>query len=314
MTDDSALPADDRPEVVLEPVEARYSEEYLEAVAAVQPNAPMGWVKAPHSSRAWSYADTAQHTLAEQGVVSVDMADPQVPAVRSAAKVKDRNVSLAKRTGMVRDQGFTPRCVCYSGASLRVFQERKEHKRTYEPDEDGWYVSTKMIDPWGPQVDGTGIEFACEVARNVGVVMDDSRTTKDGVGRNFKIGAYAAVNTVEEFLDALRHTPVWFGIDVDQGIFTPQRVIGGPADGESVVPPPNPSRQVGGHAMLAVGYWLSMGWLCVKQSWGASYGGVNGLGGGYFWMPLSHFTDDSPYTWDAWVVTDADDDFLLRAS
>ncbi len=314
MADDLTLPADDLPEVKLAPVEDTYSEDHLAVVDAARDltDIPFGYVRSERDPRAWQYAQAAQHSLDEQGMVSVG-SDPLTPVVRTAAKVKDRDISLAKRTGAVRDQGLTPRCVCYSGASLRVLQERADHKRTFEPDEDLWYAETKQADPWGPGTDGTGIEFACEVARTTGVVMDDPRSKKDDAEpRRFKIGAYAEVKTVEEFLDALRYTPVWFGNDVDTGIFTPQLVTSGPAKGDYVIAPPS-GRSAGGHAMLAVGYWLSMGWILVKQSWGEAYGGVKGLGGGYFWMPLSHLTDPR-YRWDAWVVTDADDDFLRRAT
>ncbi len=121
--------------------------------------------------------------------------------------------------GRTLDQGMKPHCVCYSGSHLKVFHERMEHRRTLEALPDEWYARTKEIDPWGPGVDGTGVRYAAKVAANRGVQMaSSSQATK-----NYKISSYVRLTTLEEILVAIsRKLPVWFGISVDRGIFTPQ--------------------------------------------------------------------------------------------
>jgi hypothetical protein len=292
---------------VLEPVESTYSDERLALVDAVEPGVDLGWartVREPHRAVGRDAVDEKLWTY-EERVEKV---------TRVAARQPDRFTGWAVRTGPVLDQEMTPHCVCFSGASLRNFHERLEHRRTYVVDAHGWYAETKALpDPW-PGEDGTGIPYAAEVARTTGVLMDDPRSRKDDPGRRYKIKNYVALESIEQIMAALDRAPVWFGTDVDRGIFAPQRVAEGTARGEFILPPPNTYSQVGGHAMLAVGYWRSLDALLVKQSWGADYGGVRMTlraenTGGYFWYPLDYFRADN-YYWDAWAVDDEADAFI----
>jgi hypothetical protein len=302
--------------VTLAPVEDTYDDEHLAAVNAVQQGAPLGWVRSVENDRRnWQYGQAVESDLnAHEHPLRVTPVSDVQPSVTSSPipGAPDKHVTWAKRTGPVLDQELTPHCVTFSGSSYRVEQERQEHRRTYHALAHQWYDETKALpDPW-PGMDGTGIQYAAEVARTTGVAMDDPRSKRDDAApRRFKIDSYAAITSVPEWLEALwKHGPVWFGTDVDRNIFTPRQVTDGPAKGDFVLDAPGRADMVGGHAMLTVGFWLSMGWLLVKQSWGESYGGVEGFGGGFFWMPLTYLANPD-YTWDAWVVDDGTD-FIRR--
>lgn len=292
------------PDLNITPPEETYSEEHLALVNALPSGqVTLGWLKAQPDPRLWQYADSFRESAVTGAALPYETDKGWTPALRRSAVpgVPDR-FSRALRTGPVVDQALTPRCVCYSGGGVKQEQERKEHRRTYVVDADTWYAETKRRDPWGEGVDGTGIPYASEVARTDGVLLNDPRSKRDDPGgRRYKISAYAQLGLTDQIIEAIyRIGAVWFGISVDRGIFVPHQT-----DHGFVVPPPT-GDWVGGHAMLATGFWQSMGWLEIKNSWGPDWGA-----GGFAWMPLTHF---SAYPdWDAWTVTDEDDPRLLQA-
>lgn len=280
----------DTPLLSVEPLEQTYSEEVLSLVESLPERVDLGRYRDPTDGRDFRAKLPVERSLdmPEHDDANGSLIRP----VNAPAKMPNK-LTLARRTGPVVDQKLTPRCVTYSGAGVKQQHERREHRRTFVVEPDDWYGRTKQIDPWGPHVDGTGIRYACQIAHRDGVLMDDPRSKKDDPWRRHKIGAYVRLGKLEEVLTAVaRNYAVWFGISVDRGIFTPYRTSQG-----FVVPPPD-GRPIGGHAMLIVGYWLSMGWLLVKNSWGERYGDQ-----GYVWMPLAHFRQYGD--WDAWTVTDS---------
>lgn len=291
--------------VQLVSLEETYPQDHLKLVDAVRPGVDLGWKRVTTTAdpRLWRYADRVESKLdPEHRPLEVERVTAlQSTVTAPVAGMPNKSDKWAKRTGKVLDQALTPHCVTFSGSSYRVHQERKEHRRTYTPNADDWYHRTKLIDPWGPGVDGTGIPYAAEVARTDGMTMDDPRSKRDDPGRRFKIRSYVAIESIEQMLEALyRHGPVWFGIDVDRGIFRPRQTT----DGHWVLPPPGEEQIVGGHAMLMVGWWLSMGWVLVQNSWGTGYANK-----GYVWYPIAYFSHPD-YWWDAWLVDDEDDAFI----
>ena len=304
------------PQIEVEPVEQTYDEKLLTIVEQLpEGGVPLGWVRSiDEDPRLWRYEDTTPTQATDVQVVEEGVTELRESVALRGLSVEvpgvpRRSFRWVGRGGRIRDQGFTPRCVCYSGAVVRIFQERREHRRTYEVNEGAWYDATKKIDPWGPSVEGTGIPYAAEIARTQGVRMEDPRSTRDDPeqGRLFRIGAYTALTTVPQMIECLaNYGPVWFGTDVDRNIFTPRK-----SDLGYVLPEPGQAKMAGGHAMALLGYDLDLGWGLVQQSWGEDYGGHPRYGPGLFWYPLSYFAD-ARYEWDAWLVSDEHDDFIVR--
>lgn len=85
--------------------------------------------------------------------------------------------------------------------------------------------------------------------------------------------------------------PFVFGFSVYEGFESPEVATTGhaslPATGE---------KQVGGHAVLAVGYDEAQGWFLVRNSWGTGWGMS-----GYFTMPYAYLTEATLAS-DFWTI------------
>ena len=197
--------------------------------------------------------------------------------------------------GRVLNQGDKPFCVAYSSASLKMHQEFKEHKKYYTFDPDWLYAECKKLDGI-PDQDGTFLRVALQIIQDRGYLARAERyKLKKDTG--FKIEKYVRLASKQQIKEAVYHIgPVLFGITVDESIYSPVR---------GVVPEPQ-GRELGGHAMIIVGFddnkkcLGSRGAFLVKNSWGRSYGSR-----GYIWLPYSHF--DHYDNWDAWRSVDITD-------
>lgn len=276
----------------VEPLKETYGQRFLDEVESIRDRINFGRIKDQQDRRDYLYPDRVESKVIRTIDIRSD-SDLQPRITQPVSADMPNRVSRADKVGPTVDQGFYPHCVTYSGHYVKNEHERREHRRNYLTYSDEWYFRCKEIDPWGPGVDGTGIRYAARIARNRGAYMDDPRSKSDEPqGRLFTIDSYVRLTSIEYILDALfRHGVVWFGIEVDKGIFTPFKT-----DQGWVVGPPT-GVGVGGHAMAATGYWLSMGWIEVIQTWGASY-----ADNGKFYLPITHFQTYSD--WDAWTVVD----------
>lgn len=111
--------------------------------------------------------------------------------------------------------------------------------------------------------------------------------------RSLRALAYARV---PQSLDAIRAAlaeghPVVFGFTVFDGFESPEVA----ASGVLNMPGPDES-ELGGHAVLCVGYDDSTRRFLVRNSWGSSWGQ-----GGYFTMPYEYLCDENLAS-DLWVI------------
>ena len=135
--------------------------------------------------------------------------------MRSATARRPIRVDLTPRLGPVLDQGDTPQCVAYSAAVAKVFQERREHHRTYPLDPDRLYRECKLRDGI-PNQDGTYIRVANDTILSVGAY----RLDKPEVA--YRIKSYARLYSVEEIIRAIHEIgPVQIGIAWQYEWFTP---------------------------------------------------------------------------------------------
>lgn len=192
--------------------------------------------------------------------------------------------------GPALDQGDTSMCVCYSTASIKMEDERRETGKLWLFDPIELYQRCKAVDGI-PNVEGTYLRVALKIAQQRGVLS--VRPQK----KFFKVGEYVRLADLQHIKEALVvDGPVVFGMDVDSGIFNaPNGVLREPT-----------GQGAGGHAMVIAGYddnikfknWKNPGGVWIKNSWGKEWGRS-----GYAWMPYSWFKAYNEF--DAWKVVDA---------
>jgi len=199
--------------------------------------------------------------------------------------------------GGVLNQGDKPFCIGYSTASMKLFSEFASHKKYYSFDPVWLYKECKKIDGI-PDQDGTYLRVALKIIQDTGYLAKAQRY-KLKEDTYFKIEKYVRLTSLRQIKECIYHVgPVVFGITVDEGIYTPDR--------NGVIPEPNPSSVIGGHAQLITGWndnkecQGSRGAFIVKNSWGKEYGNR-----GYYWLPYSYFTAYPDF--DAWKTVDAKD-------
>jgi len=188
-------------------------------------------------------------------------------------------------------------CVAYTSASIHQHMQWADHGKflTFDPAE--LYTRCKERDGFAGE--GTFIRIAMAVMRERGMWARKSRyLAADAV---FPIQSYVRLRAAQEIKEALYTVgPVAFGTMVDEGIYKPVPRTGKVA----VLPPPAPSKKIGGHAMCVVGYDATDG-LLLKNSWNTSWGT-----GGYAWMGWGYLTTYP--AWDAWRSMDLPDDVLAE--
>lgn len=194
----------------------------------------------------------------------------------------------------VLDQGDSPMCVGFSGASYRATEERIDEKRTLIFDGPDLYRLAKEIDG-DPNEEGTYIRAAAiRLADTGGLVKSSPVAAEVGVRR--KISSYARLLSIPEILAAVRATGgAWLGSTWYDSWFDPVN---------GVLPAPDVA--AGGHAYRVVGWrHFSVGNVLRTQlrclnSWGTGWAQK-----GLFWMPAS-FVDFSDF--DCWTTIDVRDD------
>lgn len=213
----------------------------------------------------------------------------------------------------VKNQGQLGSCVSFAAASMKEWQERKEHNlevkeskrdhrkgKEYDYSEAWIYWNCKKID--GYDGEGTYLRCAMQVLNKIGVPAEKAWPYSDDklhigepkswaslISKWALIGTYYRVNSVEEAKVALRQDgPFMMGVPCFYDFFFPVNgVIKDPADGEKVY---------GGHAICAVGYDDERKLIKFKNSWGTNWGQ-----NGYGYISYNYF---NKYSWSNWACND----------
>ena len=206
----------------------------------------------------------------------------------------------------VYDQGELGSCTANAIAGALEFDQMKQGQ-------PGAFVPSRLFIYYNERViEGT-------VDEDAGAMLRDGMKTvaKDGAPHErlwpYIISKFRTRPSLTSYTDAARHPavlyqrltqdltqlkgclaagfPFVFGFSVYES-FESETVA---KTGHAPMPEPS-ERQLGGHAVLAVGYDDSREWFVVRNSWG-SHWGING----YFTMPFTYLVDNN-LSDDFWTV------------
>jgi hypothetical protein len=213
----------------------------------------------------------------------------------------------------VKSQGKLGSCVAFAAASMKEWQEQKEHvdevaagkrdqreKTHYDLSEQWIYYNCKKIDRW-PNSEGTSIRVAMKVLSKIGVPTEEAWPYSDVevgepeswahlIARWGRIKSYERIANIDDLKIALKECgPVIIGMRVYYGIFYTNR--------DGIVPDRNPGeKSIGGHAVCVVGYDEKKKLFKFKNSWGSRWGND-----GYGYVSYNYAESDFI---DMWLACD----------
>lgn len=195
----------------------------------------------------------------------------------------------------VKDQGKWGTCVGQACASLKEIHEVRNYP--LQPPELSplfVYAECKKVDGI-PDTEGTYPRVAMAVLKKQGICLENlmpydsmdkplPMTTAEALenAENFKIGAYARIQTIPELKQAIyKEGPVLAGILVFENFLNPNSA--------GFIPLPS-GRLLGGHAICVIGWndtlinGQQQGFFRIRNSWGKFWGDK-----GYGWIPYDFF-------------------------
>lgn len=215
-----------------------------------------------------------------------------------------KRVDYSRQTLPVGDQGRTGSCVGWATSYLRAWLQRQSTGKSVRYSARFIWIAAKEIDPWPLNVmfDGAGtkIRDAFKIMKTHGAARDRlwpfSRTLPDSRNEQsirqdalrHRIGSYYSLDNKNT--DELRQTLAKVGpFVVGVPVFSNWNRIG--SDG--VIPDPR-GAQVGGHAILVVGYDDAKKRFKIQNSWRRSWGDR-----GYGYISYSWMEN---FAWSSWAA------------
>ena len=214
-------------------------------------------------------------------------------------------VDLRPHCPPVYDQGQLGSCTGNAIAGAIQFEQMKQRIPNFVPSRLFIYYNERVIEGTVSSDSGAQIRDGIKSVASTGACPEKDwpyniakfaakpPATAYTDAAKTKVASYQRVPQVLSQLKGCLASgfPFVFGFSVYESFESPQVAKSGhvpmPAPGES---------QIGGHAVVAVGYDDSKQWFFVRNSWGASWGMK-----GYFTMPYGYLTDSS-LSDDLWTI------------
>jgi hypothetical protein len=176
----------------------------------------------------------------------------------------------------VLNQGSSPMCVAFSTSAMKSFEDRRDQGQFFDFDEPTFF---KLI---GGGPNGAVPRVAMDQLLKVGYPLAGS-----GDAAHHRIAAYYRIGLTQAELMAAIYNfgPLILSTPWYQSWFRP---VGAPKT------LPAPDTQVGGHAILVIGYRPTG--VLLRNSWGAGWGDS-----GNVIMPWAYVTSRA---WEAWKALD----------
>jgi C1A family cysteine protease len=191
--------------------------------------------------------------------------------VQPSASAGLKRIDWSNRLGPVLNQGSTPQCVTHAAAVIKTWQERRDHRRTYQFNPAVAYRKCKQID--ADSQDGTTARTVCSLMSKEGygrLNMDWNATAPQ-----FKINGYRRIRGISELENALAQLgPCLLGVTWYNEWFHPDKAV----VRNLLVTPTDPQRsEAGGHEIVIRGFdrtltRFNVPVIKIRNSWGADWG------------------------------------------
>ncbi|MCC7542862.1 MAG: C1 family peptidase [Deltaproteobacteria bacterium] len=267
--------------------------------------ARLGWYPDPLDHRDLDIADAA--VLARLNRV-VDRTSAGADQTGAASPVGDLRVDLRRWCSPIEDQGQVGSCTAQAVIGALEYFERKTRGEHVDASRLFLYRVTRRFLGWEGRGDtGAFVRSAIKSLRLFGAPpeeywpYDEARFDAEpeafhyAFGQNFKAVEYYRVPEDIETLKAVLAAGLPFAFG-----FTCFTSLDHPETGRTgVIPFPARNEQdIGGHAVLAVGFTDSH--LLIRNSWGTGWGDK-----GYGYLPWSYFDGRRPLATDCWILVNA---------
>jgi C1A family cysteine protease len=239
-----------------------------------------------------------------------DLPDPRDFLYAAPAAVLQKlpaKVDLRPHCPAVYDQGQVGSCTGNAIAGAFEFEQRKATLQEFVPSRLFIYYNERAIEGTTNQDSGARIRDGIKTVVKLGVCPETdwpyseqlsevttkpSPTAYTDAAPNKASAYHRITQNLNQMKGCLAEGyPFVFGFTVYESFESPQVAKTG------IVNMPEPTEsQVGGHAVMAVGYDDSQQRFIVRNSWGPAWGMA-----GYFTMPYAYLTDPS-YSNDFWTV------------
>jgi len=216
-------------------------------------------------------------------------------------------VDLRPQCPVIYDQGMLGSCTANAANASVQFMMMKQKGRHFIPSRLFTYYETRKLEGTADTDSGASLTDTVKVLREIGVPPESEwwyNVSAFTAPPPRKVVADAAKLKVDRYLQ-LRNwnilelkscladgNPFVFGFTVYESFESPEVAKTG------MVPFPDRGEdQLGGHAVLAVGYDDKKGMFIVRNSWGTDWGLK-----GYFYMPYAYVTNPDLAD-DFWTIT-----------
>lgn len=210
------------------------------------------------------------------------------------------SVDLRNLCPSVYDQGEEGSCTANAGVAARIMLMAN---KTLQLSRAFLYYEERKIEGTTTRDAGATLRDCCKAILSYGICEESympylttSITTPPSAtaisnAKKYLINSYTRLNTLTDVKTSLStNKPVIIGMIVYESMESNAVAKTG------MLPMPALTEQeLGGHAVLVVGYDDSKNYLIVRNSWGATWGDK-----GYFYMPYNYFNQ---YTMDKWILS-----------